>query len=144
VTADEDTELLTAARTIRGELTTLVPADADALGAALDEHIPQAEAALAEERSAIIDDIVDLLSVREPTRERLRQLVPVIDADRGVPDAFWAPDQTLAGEVADDEQVIEITCGTCGYVNKLPFRPPADDPGDCQNPDKPPHLLKMA
>ena len=142
--ADEDAELLNAAMTIRGELAVLVPADADGLGAILDEGIAKAEAAPAGERTAIIDDIVDLLSRHEPTRERLQELAPVIDTDRGVPEAFWAPDQVLAGPDVDDDELIEITCGACNYVNKLPFRPPADDPGECQNPQGPRLLLKLA
>ena len=142
--ADEDAELLSAAMTIRDELVTLVPADADALGAALDEHITQAQAASAGERSAVVDGIIDLLNHRAPTRERLEELVPAIDTERGIPDFIWAPDQTLAGPPADDDQVVEITCQACCYVNKLRYRPPPDDPGDCQNPEKPRHLLKMA
>jgi hypothetical protein len=142
--ADDDTELLNAAVTIRSELTVLVPTDAEALGATLDESIAQAHAVPAEERTAIIDDIVGLLIRHRPTRDRLQQLAPVLDTDRGVPEGLWALDQVLAGPGVDDDQMIEITCGACKYVNKLAFRPPADDPGDCQNPDKPRHDLKMA
>ena len=141
---EEDTEILIAAMTIRRELATLVPADADDLGATLDEHLTQVKAASSEERPAIVDDIMDLLSRHEPTRERLHQLVAVIDTDRGVPEGLWAPDAILAGAVGDDKQEVEITCLTCGYVNKRAFRPPTDDPPRCQNPAPPPHLLEMA
>lgn len=150
---DNDAEVLRAAITIRQELPTLVPADAETLGVELNEHITKAEAVSGEERSTVIDEIYDLLTRREPTRERLRELAPVIDIDRGVAEGVWAPDQILAGDAGDrlppgapgdDKGVIEITCQTCSYLNKLAFRPPADDLPYCQNPTPPQHLLRMA
>lgn len=139
---DADTQVLNAAITIRAELEALAPDDADALGGALDEQIARAQAAPAAERPVHLDQIIDILSSHERTRERLYELNPVIDTDRGAPD-FWAPDQMLAGEGVQDAKLFSIICQTCQYENKLPFRPPEDDPPDCQNPNRPPHPLKL-
>ena len=53
MTSAEYAEVLRAAITIRQELPTLLPADAEALGAALDVHIIRAEAAPEEKRSTV-------------------------------------------------------------------------------------------
>ena len=149
---DADTQVLNAAITIRAELAALMPADADALGGALDEQIARARAAPAAERPVYLDQIIDILSSHERTRERFYELNPIIDTDRGAPD-FWAPDQTLAGVYASDEtlagkvvqgpKLLSFICQTCQYENKLSFRPPEDDLPDCQNPNRSPHLLKL-
>ncbi len=150
---DADMQVLNAAITIRAELVALVPDDADALGVALDEQIARAQAAPAAERPVYLDQIIEILSSHERTRERFYELNPVIDTDRGAPD-FWALDQTLAGEVYASDQtapgevvqgakLLSIICQTCQYVNKLPFRPPEDDLPDCQNPNRSPHPLKL-
>ena len=144
MTDEQGAEILSAAMTIRRELATLVPADADELGATLDEHLTRAKAASAEERPAIVDDIMDVLSRHEPTRERLHQLVAVIDTNRGIPDGLWPSDVIPPGKIGDDKQEVEITCLTCGYANEMAFRPPPDDPPRCQNPEPPSHLLGMA
>ena len=141
---DEDAAVLAAAMTIRKELAALVPADAAALGATLDQHIARAKKASAAERPAIVDDIVGVLSGREPTRKRFQQLMPVIDIDRGVPAGVWAPDWVPPGHAMDDEELVEIACLRCQYVNRLAFRPADDDRPDCQNPDPPSHRLEMA
>jgi hypothetical protein len=144
VTDEEDAAVLEAAMTIRGELAALAPADAEALGAALDQHIARAEAASAAERPAVVDDIFGVLSGNEPTRKRLRQLMPDTDTERGVPEGVWAPDWMTAGHAMDDEELVEITCLKCQYINRLAFRPAEDDRPDCQNPKPPPHPLEMA
>ncbi|MCW2907371.1 MAG: hypothetical protein JWL68_2160 [Actinomycetia bacterium] len=161
MTDDPDAQLVSAAETIRDELDTLVPVDAETLGAALDEHIAKARAAPAAERPATVVDIVKMLTRHEPTRRRLVQLVPITVAERGVAAAgAWASDQILAGSPADvwaqywtlasdpaddkgDEGLVKIICQTCRHENKLAFLPPADDPPQCQNPEGPSHPLKM-
>jgi hypothetical protein len=143
VTDDPDAQVLSAAETIRDELDTLVPVDAKTLGDALDERIAKAKDVPAVERSATVDEIVEMLTRREPTRRRLVQLVPIIDTERGVAAGVWAPDWTLAGRPVDDNELIKIICQTCRHENKLAFLPPADDPPQCQNPEGPSHPLKM-
>jgi hypothetical protein len=142
---DADTQVLNAAVTIRGELAALVPADADALGTALDELIRRVQATPQAERPPHVYEIIDMLSSREPTRERFVELCPDIDTDRGAAD-LWAFDQVLAGEDPDDNQpsdLISIICQTCHYENKLEFYPLADELPECQNPDVQAHLLKL-
>jgi len=139
---DADTQVLNAAITIRAELVALVPDDADALGGALDEQIARAQAAPAAERPVYLDQIIDILSSHERTRERLHELNPVTDTDRGAPD-FWVSDQLLAGEGVQEAKLLSIICQTCQYENKLPVRPPEDDLPDCQNPNRSRHTLKL-
>ena len=144
---DADTQVLNAAITIRSELGTLVPADADAFGSALDERIARAQAAPTEELTVHVDEIIEMLALHRPTSERLHELCPFIDTDRGAAD-YSAFDQLLAGEFNQDgdpppSDVVCITCQECHYVNKLPFYPTADDPPYCQNPDVSRHLLNL-
>src|SRR5215831_10971327 len=119
---DVETQIMNAAVTIRGELVVLVPADADTLGAELDEHIARARAVPPAELPPHLDEIIELLSRRGPTRKRLSELYPQIDRDRGAADV-WAPDQMLAGTASDDKKLFSFTCKTCQYKNKLPYRP---------------------
>jgi hypothetical protein len=138
-----DTQVLDAAMTIRAELATLVPAEADTLGEQLDQLIAHAGAAQGEERSATLDAIVEVLISREPTRLRLAELISIHDVPRGAGEEVWAGDGLLAGELADDGDVVVVACRACGFENQLAFRPTADDPPECQNPEPPQHPLKM-
>jgi hypothetical protein len=143
VTDDADTRILNAALAIRSELGALVPGDATPIRAALDDLLERAKSAFGQERSEIVDEILSLLTAHEPTRMRLRELDEVRDTERGAAADVWSPDQILAGSILDDGQLIEITCQACGYINRLAFRPPADDPPDCQN-QASPHPLVLA
>jgi hypothetical protein len=132
-------EVMRAAVTIRQELPELLPADAEALGAALDVHITEAEAAPAGERSAVVD-IMNLLYRRKPTWTRFCELAPSL----GGAESVWAAYQSLAGEVGGGgpgDEDVPVPCRTCGYVNTLGVWPAADDPPVCQNPEPPRHLL---
>jgi len=138
---DADTRILNAALAIRSELAALLPGDSTRIRTALDDHLERAKSASGQERSEIVDEILDLLTAHEPTRMRLRELDEVRDTERGAAADLWSPDQILAGSILDDGQRIEITCEACGYINSLAFRPPADDPPDCQNRASPHPLL---
>jgi hypothetical protein len=143
VTDDADTRILNAALAIRSELGARAPGDATPIRAALDDLLERAKSASGQERSEIVDEILYLLTAHEPTRMRLRELDEVRDTERGVTADVWSPDQILAGSILDDGQSIEITCQACGYINRLAFRPPTDDPPDCQN-QASPHPLLLA
>lgn len=152
--AAEDAHLISAAVTIRQELDTLVPADAEAVGAKLDADLIRVEIVPIGERPEVVEGIFNLLKERPATRRRLGELLPGAAAERGISEAFlvgdqalagpWAGYQTLAGPPADDDEIVKIICLTCKFVNKLAARPPADDPGNCRNPEPPEHVLKMA
>jgi hypothetical protein len=140
---DMDAQILNAAVTIRRELVHLIPAEADTLGGVLDEHIAKAQAASAEDRPEFTDEIFEVLSRRAPTRRRLNELCLFADADRGAD--FSVFNQTLAGEVKEGKKLRSYICQTCNYPNMLAFRPPEDDPPECQNPDfEPHHPLKLS
>lgn len=144
VAAEPDERVLAVAVTIRDELPTLVPAEAETLGGELDQLIAHATGAHGEERSATLDTIIEMLVSREPTRARFDELNLTRDVARGVSEDVLAADSLLGGEPAVDNNLLVFTCQTCGFANRLAFQPPDDDPPDCQNPNAQPHPLMIA
>jgi hypothetical protein len=143
VPEEPDAQVLEAAIVIRTELVTLVPAEADSLGEQLDQLIARADTPEEDERAAALDTIVEVLVSREPTRARFDELYVVRDDPRGADADVWAGDGMLSGTTAENDDAVVVVCGTCGYANRLPFRPTPDDLPECENPAPPPHPLEL-
>jgi hypothetical protein len=143
-TEAENARILSAAESILPDLPELLPEECDAVAAELAPMLEEAKAASGEEQADAVDGIVALLARFSATRLLLAAVLRAADTTRGVAPDLAAGDSVLAGRLGDVGDGVEVKCRTCGFVNKLSYRPPDDDLPQCQNSEPEPHELAPA
>jgi rubrerythrin len=116
----EDFEVISAARTIRVELRTLLGDDADDAGPRLDGMLVRAE-----QGDGVADEMLALLAADERTRRRLEQLLP------DVPDGVRSGYIGLPGLGQPSAEIV-YRCNICGYEYPI-FEVGEFAPTECPN-----------